>query len=289
MTQTIAEAVRLAQQQLAAGDSARLDAELLLAHCLGVDRATIYREPKRLVPRSQQQNFSQLVDERRNGVPIAYLTGRAEFYSMSLRVNEHVLVPRPESELIIDIARDSHAEDKGVISPRVIVDLGTGSGALALALAQSFNQSWVIGVDRSMVALGIAKENAHRLGIDNISWLKSHWLTSFSFESCVEFAPGLIVSNPPYVETHELGRRKFEIGHEPELALDGGDDGMDAYRQIVPCAATILRPGGMLIVEHGYQQASGVSELFKQANFHPVKTYRDLSGHDRATAGVRHT
>lgn len=254
----------------------RLDAELLLAHVLDVSRSNLIARDERELTPEEQGDFERLLGRRKAGEPLAYLTGTKEFWSLELEVTRDVLVPRPETELLVEWClsfprrRDSR-----------ILDIGTGSGAIALALAKEWPEADIVAIDVSDAALAVAKANAKRLKLD----------VTFVRSDLFELDPGLrgndgvdlIVSNPPYVAAGDphLDDLKFE----PALALTSGRDGLDALRAIVRAAPALLRPGGWLLVEHGATQGAAVRELFKAAKFEAIETRRDLAGHERATGG----
>jgi len=249
-------------------DSARLDAELLLADSAGINRALLLARPERPLTDAQAARLAASVRRRRSGEPLAYIVGTREFYSLALEVDPAVLVPRPETELLVELALDS-LPGKGRV-----LDLGTGSGAIALALKSQQPALEVWGVDRSAAALAVAGRNAARLGLD-VHWLQSNWfgrLTDERFD--------LIVSNPPYVASADPALTTA-LAHEPRLALDGGVDGLDAYRAILGAASSHLAAGGLLMVEHGADQRAALTALAAAAGFACQAVRDDLAGRAR--------
>ncbi len=246
----------------------RLDAELLLAHVLDVSRANVIARDERVLTPEEQGDFEQLLARRLAGEPLAYLTGTKEFWSLELDVTKDVLVPRPETELLVEW---------GVaLAPRALLDIGTGSGAIALALASELPDARVAATDISAAALQVARANARRLRLE----------VQFAEGACyapVDGAFDLIVSNPPYVA--EGDPHLAELKFEPALALTSGPEGLDALRAIVAGAPQHLNPGGWLLVEHGAQQGAAVRALFAAVGFARVETRRDLAGLERATGG----
>lgn len=267
-----------AEVELSGEDTARLDAEVLLAWSLGLQRSQLYARPETVVAKEQVAVFQSLLEKRKAGWPLAYLTGSKEFWSLELKVNEYTLVPRPETECLVEAAIERIASD----APCDILDLGTGSGAIALAIASERKNAQVLAVDVSEEALAQARDNAASLGIKNISFCLSDW-----FDGLGDRHYDLIVSNPPYVETADPLLGSSDIKFEPRLALDGGADGLDAIRKIVPGARNLLRVGGYILLEHGYQQAQAVADLLSTYQFHSVSCLKDYAGLDRISCGIK--
>ncbi|HEX9707078.1 MAG TPA: peptide chain release factor N(5)-glutamine methyltransferase [Steroidobacteraceae bacterium] len=271
-----ADALASLQERLAAASpTASLDAEILLAHVLGTSRAALAAAPGRTLAPSQAWELEALALRRIVGEPVAYLTGRREFWSLDLEVTPAVLVPRPETELVIELALAALA---GVSCPAVL-DLGTGSGAIALALARERDDADVTAVDASTAALEVARRNARRLRIGNVRFLRGSWYVPVGTGRF-----NAIVSNPPYVA--EGDPALATLAHEPREALVSGRDGLDAIAAICAGASQHLVPGGRLFVEHGAAQGAAVRELLSAAGLGEVATHRDLGSRERVTAGT---
>jgi len=256
--------------------SPRLDAELLLARAAGLQRSAIIAFPERSVSDQAAHLFEDLVLRRREGVPVAYLLGEREFYSLKLVVGPAVLVPRPETELVVDAA----LEALGSAAPGNVLDLGTGSGAIALALKRERPRLRVTAVDVSPAALDLARRNAELLGLD-IELVCSDW-----FAALVGRHFDVIVSNPPYIESDDSVLRGA-LRHEPQAALDGGPDGLDAIRAILAAASQHLESGGTLIVEHGETQGPAARALAAEHGLIEARTLADLGGRDRVLVARR--
>lgn len=281
---TLGEALRAASLRLApVSDSPRLDAELLLAEQFGGARGALLARESAALDAAAASKFETLLKRREAGEPVAYLLGRKGFWTLDLQVSADVLIPRPETELLVEWVLEKL--DATVPSRRDaamrIADLGTGSGAIALALASELPASEVIATDLSPAALDLADRNARSNRLRNLSFVHGCWFGALE-RRCT---PGLdlIVSNPPYVAVGDphLPALRFE----PIQALVAGADGLDDLRTIVGGAGSWLRPGGWLFVEHGHDQAAAVCRLFVAAGFVEVETRRDLGGQERATAG----
>jgi len=277
MSLTIDQIIRQATQQLAdISPSPRLDAEVLLMHITGLARtALITRAQEPLLPEHEERLQAFLV-RRARGEPIAYLTGKREFWSMELTVTPDVLIPRPETELIVEQALARIPED----AEWTIADLGTGSGAIALAIATERPHCRLIATDSSAAALAEARANATRLGIAKVEFRHGEWLKPLAG---MRF--DVIVSNPPYVRANDPHLTQGDVRFEPESALVAGADGLDAIRCIAADALSFLRPGGWLLFEHGYDQAQAARTLLETHGYDRVVTYRDTAGHERVTAG----
>ena len=262
-------AVDAAAQALAGiSDTPRLDAELLLAHALGTDRSRLLIDP---AAHDVPGGFATLVDRRRAGEPVAYILGHAPFRTITLGVGPGVLIPRADSETLIDVA----VAHFGSAGPATILDLGTGPGTLLLAALDQWPQARGHGIDISEAALGYARVNAERLGMAaRASFAPGGWADGG--------AADLILANPPYIGTSEAIDAAV-ADHEPAIALFAGADGLDAYRVLMPALAPRIRPGGIAIVEIGYRQAAAVMALATAAGLAPT-CHRDLGGRDRAIA-----
>ena len=256
-------------------DSPGLDAQLLLAKVLGSDRAALAAHPERPVDAAAAAAFRALLDERRAGVPVAYLTGVREFWSLPLAVSRAVLVPRPETEVLVEIALERVPPD----APCAVLDLGTGSGAIALAIASERPRSRITATDVSAEALAVARTNAGSLGIDRIRWRRGSW-----FEAVPGERFDWIVSNPPYVAAADPAL--LALGAEPREALTPGSSGLEAIERIVEDAPRHLRAAGGLAVEHGADQGAAVATLFAARGFADVRCVRDHAGLPRVTLGL---
>lgn len=270
------------RQALAQSGLVPVDAQVLLAHALGRDRAWLIAHAADPLSREDADRFFALARRRRDGEPVAYLTGWREFWGLRLAVDPSVLIPRPETETLVEIALARLPADRA----SHVLDLGTGSGAIALAIASERPQSQVVATDRSPAALAVARANAKRLGIANVWFAQADW-----YEGLPSAAPGgfdLIASNPPYVAARDAHLREGDLPFEPIGALAAGGDGLDALRVIVAGAPPRLAAGGWLAVEHGYDQSDAVQRLFAAAGFEGIVRARDLAGIPRVVAGHRH-
>lgn len=257
-----------------------IDARVLLGHVLGRDRAWLAAHAAETIPTAQADEFLALAKRRRNGEPVAYLTGVREFWGLPIAVSPAVLIPRPETETLVELALAWLPAER---ETRVL-DLGTGSGAIALAIAHERPRALVLATDISEAALAFARDNAQRLRLSNIEFMRSDWFAAVPLQfRGVPF--DLIVSNPPYVEAGDGHLVTGDLRHEPAIALSPGDDGLLAIRRIVAGAQERLVAGGGLIVEHGYDQAEVVRALFAEAGFTDVVGARDLAGVLRVVGG----
>jgi release factor glutamine methyltransferase len=272
-----ADALRALRERLApASPSAALDAEILVATVLGVDRARLAADPDRALAAEELFALESLLRRRLDGEPVAYLTGRREFWSLDLAVTPDVLVPRPETEILVERALAAIA---GLPQPAVL-DLGTGSGAIAIAIASERRDSSVSATDRSPAALAVARRNGARFAPANLRFFEGDWFAPVAgarFEA--------IVSNPPYVAEGDAALAL--LAREPRGALVAGPEGLDALRAIAAGAAAHLSPGGRLLLEHGAAQGAAVRALLAGAGLRAVETFRDLAGHERVTEGTR--
>ncbi|MBA2410204.1 MAG: peptide chain release factor N(5)-glutamine methyltransferase [Gammaproteobacteria bacterium] len=256
-----------------------LDAELLLARALERDRSYLHAHPEAVLNEAQRRHFDNMVQRRAQGEPLAYILGFKEFWSLKLRVTQDVLIPRPETELLVELALARIPER----ARWNVADLGTGSGAIAIAIAKERPDASVVATDISYAALTLAADNAMRLGIANARFVMGNWFAPLreSFH--------VIISNPPYVDADDPHLRNPALRFEPSQALISAERGLADLKRIVRCASTFLCPGGALIVEHGFEQAAATRELFERSGFSGVKTYRDFAGRERATLGRRET
>jgi release factor glutamine methyltransferase len=275
--QTIRELLHEAETILHNSDSARLDAEILLCNVLDVERNKLYSSPGNTISLSELNLYSTLVQNRQQGKPVAYLTGIKEFWSHEFQVNKHTLIPRPETECLVETALELIPENAKLD----IADLGTGSGAIAIAIASERPCCAITATDICEHALDVAAANAGHLSVNNISFLESDWYASLqnSFD--------IIVSNPPYIKNDDTHLQADGIAYEPETALCGGEDGLDAIRSIISSATRYLNTDGWLLIEHGYDQAQAVRSLFERFQFTDIYTCPDYAGIERVTCGKR--
>ena len=273
---TVAVALRSATARLTASESARLDAELLLAHCLGVTRTWLYTTPEFALDGAVISRFETLVAARARHIPLAYLTGETEFWSLVFHVTPDVLVPRPETELLVEMALQRIPQDQTCH----VLDLGTGSGAIAIAIAHQRPKAMVLACDSSAPALDVARDNAARFLLGNLSFVASDW-----FQQIAGMRFDIIVSNPPYVALGDLHLTQGDVRFEPLSALVSGADGLHDIRRIICDSKHHLKVKGWLLLEHGYDQAIQVRELLQGQQFNDVFSTRDLAGIERVSGG----
>ena len=258
----------------AISDSAPLDADVLLAHTLRIDRGNLRARYDQSISTADTQHFHHLISRRRQGEPLAYILGHREFWSLSFKVTPAVLVPRPESELLVQFGLDALT---GIMQPRIL-DLGTGSGAIGLSLAYSLPHATVDAVDISPAALAVAEDNRRELGLSNVRTVLGNW-----FDAIRDETYDLIVSNPPYLADDDPHLATGHLAAEPQLALVSGKTGLEAYKLIAPQALGHLRTGGILLLEHGNTQASALRTILDECGYARMTIIRDLAGHERAT------
>jgi len=258
---------------------AQLDARLLLEHVCGTSVQTLLLEGDRPVSESDADLYRELIKRRCSREPLAYILGKWDFMGLEFGVSSHVLIPEQDTEnLVEEVMRELCDGDR-------ILDLCTGSGCILLSLLHYSNATTGVGTDLSEEAIAAARENAERLGLSD----RSEWRTGDLFEAVrPEERFDIIVSNPPYIESGIIAELEPEVRiHEPRMALDGGDDGLDFYRRIIPEAADHLVTGGMLFLEIGYDQADQVSALMKDAGYYEVRAIKDYGGNDRIVCGIK--
>jgi release factor glutamine methyltransferase len=254
----------------------REDAEPLLAHALDRDRAWLFAHATDPVAAEAAAGFRALVERRAAGEPVAYLIGRRGFWTLDLEVTADTLIPRPETELLVELALARIAADR----PARIADLGTGTGAIALALASERPLAAVVATDVAKATLAVAVRNAQVHALDNVWFRRGDWTGALGADRF-----DLIASNPPYIPEGDRHLEEGDLRHEPPRALSSGADGLDAIRTIVAAAPRHLVPGGWLLLEHGLEQGAAVRALLAQAGFVDVETARDLEDRDRVTLG----
>jgi release factor glutamine methyltransferase len=267
---------QIALAKFVSASDAKLEAQLLLQHALNVNRAWLIAHEHENLPPSIHAAYRAMIERRLNGEPIAYILGYREFYGLNLKVTPDTLIPRPDTETLVEAALAKISTTK----PYTILDLGTGTGAIALAIAKHRPQAFVVAVDASQATLNVAIENAKNLEISNVKFVLSDW---FSALKCEKF--DVIVSNPPYIEADDAHLKQGDLRHEPISALVAGQDGLSDIRQIIQQAPQHLNPHGYLLLEHGYNQAESVADLLKQAGFSEISHAQDLAGINRVTLG----
>lgn len=274
----LAEALREAVDKLTAySDSARIDAEMLLCECAGINRTQLYTHPEAQLPTPAYERLCTLVKKRQQGQPIAYLLGYKDFWSFRLKVSDDTLIPRPETELLVELVLSLLAEK----SDAKILDLGTGSGAIALALATERPKWQLTASDLSEGALTIAQSNANMLSISNIQFLHSNW-----FSDIPKLRYDLIVSNPPYIAEDDTHLLAGDVRFEPRSALVSTAQGLQDIQHIIDTSPHFLKPQGHLLLEHGYQQSQSVIALMKAKGFSQLTDFKDINGLNRVAAGI---
>ena len=256
--------------------TARIEVQCLLQHVLCVQRAYLLAHPEQILTESQQCDFDTLLVSRLRGEPIAHLLGEREFFGLNLKVSPATLIPRPDTELIVELALNRIPQAQ----PYRVLDMGTGSGAIALAIAKNKPNAQVVAVDASQEALEVAIDNAGRLDIANVHFLQSDWFSSLAGQSF-----DLIVSNPPYIAAGDIHLSQGDLRFEPLSALASGVDGLDDIRRIIDVAPEYLTSNAWLLLEHGYDQAGSVRELLVQRGFVDVFSAKDIAGIERVSGG----
>ena len=256
----------------------RLTAEVLLGHAMRVERVYFFAHPEQELSELEWLHYGRYLHDRLGGKPTQYITRHQEFYSRDFRVTPDVLIPRPETELLVELALDRIARDRDVR----VADLGTGSGAIALALARERPLARVTATDASAAALDVARRNAARLGIGNVAFAVGDWYAALG-----DARFDLIVSNPPYIAAGDAHLAQGDLRFEPAAALASGADGLDAIRRIVADAPEHLADGGALLLEHGFDQSLRVRALLDAAGFQNVTSVSDNGGHERVTLGTK--
>jgi len=257
--------------------TSRIEIQCMLQQVLDVQRAYLLAHPEQILNVVQQDTFVVLLQRRMRGEPIAHILGEREFFGLNLKVTPATLIPRPDTELIVELALKRVPQAQ----PCRVLDMGTGSGAIALAIAKNKPNVEVVAVDASQAALSVAIENARRLNIPNVSFLHSDWFSALDDQRF-----DIILSNPPYIASGDIHLSQGDLRFEPLLALASGADGLDDIRRIISAAPQHLASNGWLLLEHGYDQAGSVRELLAQRGFVEVFSEKDIAGIERVTGGI---
>ena len=271
---TVSEALDWATEQLSESDDARLDSQVLLAYALNVSRTWLFTWPDKALDGATLTAFNALIEERKSGTPIAYITGYRDFWSLRLKVTPDTLIPRADTELLVETALTL----KNVEKPCDVIDLGTGTGAIALSLANECPSWRITATDINPKTLAVAKENATTLELA-VSFKESAWFDAINDRY------DLVISNPPYIESDDPHLQQGDLRFEPTGALASGQDGLDDIRRLVQQALKHLKKDGYLLLEHGYQQAEAVHSLMAKAGYIDIETHQDIEGRDRDTLG----
>jgi len=261
-------------------DSPRLTAEMLLAYCLGIKRLDLYLQYDRPLHKNELCDFKVLIKRRiQKNEPVAYITGEKGFFESDFEVAQGVLIPRPDTETLVEQSLKILNTCQGCSRTRMVLELGTGSGAIIISLAKAIPRHLYFASDISLVALAIAKKNAKKIAKDNIIFFAGSWFSSLRENSRFD----LIVSNPPYIPTADIQGLQPEIKEfEPMLALDGGRDGLDCFRSILTDAHNYLAPGGSILLEMGFNQKKGIENILNQCpQYERIDFIQDLAGHNR--------
>jgi len=258
-------------------DSTRLDVDLIICHVLSIPRSTILTQDQMTLNDEQVLQIQSLVEKRKTNYPISYITGTRYFWDLKLKVSEDTLIPRPETELLVEMALSLFPKKE----PVQVLDLGTGSGAIAIAIARARPNWNVVACDNSLAALTVARQNAETYQLQNSNFINSYWFNVLPANHKFD----LILSNPPYIESNDPHLKSGDVQYEPPAALSSGKDGLDDIRQLIPTAKNFLLVQGWLWLEHGFDQAQRVKDLFTEHNYTNVKQHLDLAGHLRITGG----
>lgn len=276
---SIGTALKNATAALATSSSTpRLDAEILVMHACGINRNQLITRNGMVLTGEQQNKLEGLLARRKRGEPVAYLTGTREFWSMELNVTPATLIPRPETELLVEKALEHIPRE----AAWTITDLGTGSGAIALAIAREHPRCRVIATDNSHAALELARFNAEKFGLTNIEFRQGDW-----FAALADTRFDMILSNPPYIRAGDPHLKQGDLRFEPATALVSGTDGLDAIRHVALHAKEFLKPGGWLLFEHGWDQAEVIGDYLRQQGYRDIVCHTDLTGHARVAGGRR--
>ena len=280
LSATIQSILKSASKQLALHladpESAAFEAQLLLTHLIKQNRAWVIAHGDDALEPSIHEAFEALLQRRLQGEPIAYILGSREFYGLKLLVTPDTLIPRPDTETLVEAALDKIAQNQQLR----VCDLGTGTGAIALALAKNRPQAALVAVDASQPALAVAEQNGKNLNIQNVEFILSNW-----FENLANQRFDVIVSNPPYIEENDDHLTQGDLRFEPLSALASGADGLNDIRQIIYDCLVFLKPQAWLMLEHGYNQAEQIANLMADAGLTNIETIKDLGNNDRVTIG----
>jgi release factor glutamine methyltransferase len=271
----VEDAARLAAALPLSADTARIEVQILLQRVLSVSRAHLVAHPERVLSDTEEAAYQHFLQRRLGGEPVAYILGEREFFDLNLQVTPATLIPRPDTELLVELALERLPEQESYV-----LDMGTGSGAIALVIASRRTDAEVWACDISPAALAVAWANAQRLEINNIKWVDSDWFSAFEGQRF-----DLIVSNPPYIAAGDCHLAQGDVRFEPVSALVAGADGLDDIRSIIAQAGAHLEKDGWLLLEHGYDQAAQVRALLQAAGFSAVFSAHDLAGIERCSGG----
>lgn len=280
---TIAECQRLAERLSGVSDSGRIDVDVLLAKALGRERAYLYTWPDQYLSLREQQMFKAMLERRERGEPIAHIIGEKEFWSLTFYVDSSTLIPRPDTELLVEQALQlllPRLRDTNSAKPAKILDLGTGSGVIAIAIATERSHCKVDAVDNSAQALSLAQRNKQRHKVDNLHLWQSCWFNAVNARDY-----DMIVSNPPYIHPCDSHLQLGDLQYEPRSALVSEGEGLADIEKIVSQAQAFMRPGAWLLLEHGNEQARAVRNWMLECTYIEVDTALDLNGHERVTYG----
>jgi release factor glutamine methyltransferase len=278
---TVAQCLQRAGELESISDSARLDIELLLCHILQKNRTWLFTWPDKTLSPEQRELFNVFFQRRKSGEPIAHIIGRREFWSLPLAVNNSTLIPRPDTELLVETVLELFAQDES-LHARQCLDLGTGTGAIVLALASEKSNWQLLGVDRSGGAVALAELNRQQLGFNHVAIAQSDW-----FAQIAEKKFDVIVSNPPYIDPQDPHLEQGDVRFEPRSALIADNHGLADIELIIRESTHYLASNGWLLLEHGYDQGEVVRGLLVQNGFEQVETRRDLGGNERVTLGKK--
>lgn len=277
MAHTLEQAIAAGADLLAlSSESAKLDAQVLLLHILQKPRSYLFTWPEHALSDEQQSQFNVFIQRRLKGEPVAHITGLREFWSLSLEVNATTLIPRPDTETLVE-----QALEIALPATAKVLDLGTGTGAIALALGSEMPNWQITAVDRVSDAVALATRNQQRLAINNVHVKQSNWFSELHGEKF-----NLIVTNPPYIESSDIHLNQGDVRFEPLSALVADDCGMSDIKQIITQSRDYLSPNGYLLIEHGFEQGEAVRHFFEKMAFVNIKTVKDLGNNDRVTLAL---